>query len=300
MALKAYTYTAQQLGLKELPPGKLRLGGFDSTRNHNEADVFIVPCDIRHLSEQAIAELPYLKGNEARHAFYCISDRPTRTLGLPAITFRADCNAALKSVEPSTIPWPWPVNPTRDIDRFAHEPRQGFKYDVCFVGWNSTPLTREAVDSCQNLTGYFALANQFYGTWETEQRTQLLKEKRFEFLDSMHNSRLSLCARSIAVGVVRYRFYEALAMGRIPVHINDGECLPFQNKIDWDKCRLKIPEHEVGKTGAILREWLDHHTDKEILERGNYGKEMWQTWLDGSKWDELFGFCASERLAGHL
>lgn len=303
MSLKTYTYTAAECGLNELPPGRLRLGGFEPTRHPQEADVYIVPCDIRHLTNERIWQLPYLKGNENRHALFCISDQPLRILRLPAIIFRADCNASLQKAEPTTIPWPWPVNPKRDIDRFAHEPREGFKYDVCFVGWNSTPLTQRACESVQRsgvLSNFVELNNEFYGTWETRQETGKLEHYRNLFLDVMHNSRLSLCARSIAVGVVRYRFYEAMAMGRVVVHINDGECLPFSNKIDWDKCRIRVPESQVGNVGPFLRKWLDDHTDRDLLERGLYAKAMWQTWLDGSKWDDLFGYCVTERLAGHL
>lgn len=298
----AYTYTAKECGLDKLPLGTLRLGGFEPTDNPHAADVFIVPCDIRHITNQQIYNLPYLQGHERQHALFCISDQPTRVLGIPAIIFRADCNKTIMEGDPSTISWPWPVNPTGDIDRFCHPPREGFKYDVTFVGWNSTPLTKQVCEACEGagLKTYFSLASEFYGTWETQQRTELLEKKRFEFLNAMHNARLSLCARSIAVGVVRYRFYEAISMGRIPVHFNDGAYLPFQSKIDWDKCSIRIPEALAPHAGRLIREWLDCHSDQDILERGAYGRAMWETYLDGAKWDQLFGDCARERLSnGH-
>lgn len=298
--MKAYTYSALEVGLSKLPPGTLRLGGFESTQDPKQADVFIVPCDIRHLTDAFIFSLPYLKGNEKRHALFCISDQPNRALGFPAISFRADCNQSLMQKDPSTISWPWPV---KDLKEWAHPPKGGFQYDVCFVGWNSTPLTQIAcgsVSAQSRLKSRIQLNSEFYGTWETKRETEKLEHFRSLFLESMHYSRLSLCARSIAVGVVRYRFYEALSMGRIPVHINDGAWLPFQNQIDWDRCSLAIPESRADQTGEILADWINLHSDEEILARGLYGREMWDRWLNGAKWDDLFGWCAKERLEGRL
>jgi len=36
------------------------------------------------------------------------------------------------------------------------------------------------------------------------------------------------------------RFYELLASGRIPVHIDTGDPLPFENEIDWDQCIVNV------------------------------------------------------------
>lgn len=301
--MKSYTYTAIELGLKKLPPGELRLTGFEKTTDPSQADVFIIPCDLRHVTNEQIRRLPYLSGNEARHAVLCVSDRWDRCLGLPFISFRCDACKGIVAGDPTTIPWAWPVNPQHDIDRFNHPPRDGFKYDVCFVGWASTPLTNVACQSVKDtrgLSSFFELNREFYGTWESNHDTEKIEHYRFLMLDTMHNSRLSLCARSIAAGVVRYRFYEAMAMGRVPVHLNDHRVLPFARQIDWDCCSIHIPEKDAPRTGEILRTWLDHHTDGEILEMGQYGRKAWEVWLAGEKWEELFGWCAKERLAGRL
>jgi hypothetical protein len=301
--MKAYTYTASECGLKRLPPGTLRLGGFEPTTNPAEADVFIVPCDIKHLTNAQIHALPYLAGHEARHALFCIHDQPSRVLGLPAIIFRADANAGILAGDPTTIPWPWPVNPKGDIDAYIPLLRDGFTYDVTFVGWNSTPLTEkacEAVAAHPNLSTFIKLNSEFYGTWESRNDVEKVVNFRNLFLARMQESRLSLCARSIAAGVVRYRFYEAMAMARIPVHLNDHAALPFAKEIDWDKCAIHVDEGSVENLGRILRGWLDEHSDREILERGTYGRAMWGKWLDGRKWDDLFGYCAMERLAGRM
>jgi len=53
--VRSYHYAASQLGLNELPLGELRLAGFEHTENPSEADCFVVPCDIRYLSDKQLA-----------------------------------------------------------------------------------------------------------------------------------------------------------------------------------------------------------------------------------------------------
>ncbi len=295
---KSYHYTAEQCGLKALPPGELRLGGFERTDNPDETDVFVVPCDIRYLTNAQILGLPYMQGNERRHAMMMISEKPERYIGMPAIIFRADANKGIMAHDPTTVPWPWPV---KDLKKYVGLPESGFKRDVCFVGWNSTPLTEQvcrAVQEFDGLKSFIQLNGEFYGTWETNNDIDKLEYYRTLFLNMMCESRLSLCARSIASGVVRYRFYEALSMGRIPVHFNDNAALPFTDRIDWDKCSLHFPESCASNTGRLLRTWLGQHDDAEIVERGLYGREMWERWLNGKDWDRLFGEVVKEKLVG--
>ena len=294
--MKFYCYTVTQLGLGKLPPGELRLAGFERTENPSEADCFVVPCDIRYLSDKQIRALPYLNGNESRHVMFANSEQPKRYLGIPAIIFRGDVNKDVMRRDPTTVPWSWPVD---DLKVWSEIPASGFLYDVCFVGWNSTPLTMTACESVKRHAGlksYFQLNTEFYGTWETNQETDKLKYYRHLFLSTMKQSRLSLCARSIPTGVTRYRFYEALSMARIPVHFNDNAALPFADRIDWDRCSIHIPEKDAERCGEILRVWLDSYDDTNVIARGEYGRAMWERYLDGRKWDDLFAEVVRERL----
>ncbi len=297
--MKYYRYSAKELGLTELPPGELRLAGWEITGNPGEADAFVVPCDFRYLSATQIAALLHLAGNVERHALFMIAEQPRRTLGIPAIIFRSDCNKGVVRGDPTTISWPWPV---KDLAEWTPIPEGGFQYDICFVGHNSTSLTGAVCQSVQQtggLTSFIQINPEFYGSLETRNDPRLA-ELRQLFLETMQKSRLSLCARSIPEGVVRYRFYEAMSMARIPVHFCDGAYLPFQNKVDWDRCSIHLPEAAAPVAGDLLRTWLDLHSDADIIERGKYGRAMWERWLDGRKWDELFAECVTERLVGRM
>jgi hypothetical protein len=102
-------------------------------------------------------------------------------------------------------------------------------------------------------------------------------------------------------GVVRYRLYEQMSMGRgLPVHICDNAVLPWADRIDWDICTVSVPEAKVDNVGLLLVEWLAQHSDAEIRERARYGQAMFETWLHRDKWNELFGIAVRERLEGKI
>jgi hypothetical protein len=289
--MKAYTYTASELGLPSLPDGQLRLAGFEPTRNPQEADAFIVPTLMQYIGKDKLLNLPYLRGNERRHVMFNIGEWMGVYLGIPAIMFRCDMTKKLKSHDPTALAWPWPV------ENLGEWMGEHLRRDVVFQGWVSTPLTDVVCDSVLTnsaLSTHIQRHKGFFG-YEPDgaERTKLLRRT---FLETLASSRLSLVARSIPEGVVRYRLYESLSMGRVPVHLCDGCVMPFADRIDWDSCVLTIAEKDAPQAGEIIEDWLCRHSDADIRERGLYGRRMWETWLDSSKWDDLFALVVREKL----
>jgi len=293
--MRAYYYTPQECGMSEFPSGLLQLSGFESTNNPDDADVFVVPPIMMFVGRDNLLNLPYLKGNETRHVMFNVADWIDIGLGIPAIMFRCDTTQHLLEIDPTVVAWPWPVEDLGDwMDR-------SFEYDVVFQGWVSTPLTDVVCDSVVNTKGlnsYIKRHNFFYG-YQDESKPET-QELRRTFLETLAASRLSLVPRSIPAGIVRYRFYEAMSMGRIPVHFCDRCVLPFVDRIDYDVCSIHIQESESAHAGEIIADWLAKHDDDEIRERGAYGREMWKKWFDSNKWSELFSIVVKERLSDYL
>jgi hypothetical protein len=273
--------------MNEFPEGLLKVDGFTPTNYYQEADIFVVPPNMYKVGYDYLRNLPYMKGNEHRHVMLNISEWYT-IMHIPAIMFRCDCTKGVLANDPSTIAFPWPV------DNLVQWMARPFKRDVVFQGWNSTPLTWEmckSVDRRPNLKTYLRLNDNFYGHVEKDKR-----RLRVTFLESLATSRLSLVPRSEIRGIVRYRFYEAMSMGRIPVHACDNCVMPFADRIDYSRCSITIPEKDIFKTGQIIEEWLQEHSDEEICEMGHYGREMWDRWLNRENWNSIFGEIVRERL----
>ncbi len=68
------------------------------------------------------------------------------------------------------------------------------------------------------------------------------KRSTFTFLNNMIESNYIFCVRG--TGNFSVRFYEALAMGRIPVLFNTDSMLPLKDEISWNDHILIIDKHD--------------------------------------------------------
>lgn len=286
--MRVYYYTPADLGVKEFPPGHMRLAGAEAVTDPKRADVFVLPPILHHFKPQ-LARLPYLAGAEPWHVFWNLADDYLEQFQMPALFLRAEATKEIVAASPTTRGWPWPVD-----DLYASF--ESFDLDVVFQGWASTPLTNAVVESVRNtpqLRAHLELHDFFYGYHDTE---PAYAHYRASFIDTLRRSRLSLVPRSIKQGVIRYRFYEALSAGRVPVHFCDGRVLPWADRIDYDRCSLHIPEAKAPYAGEIIAAWLADHSDEQIREMGEYGRAMWLRWLDPREWDHRF----TEAVQGHF
>lgn len=304
--MKEYRYMPEEAGLKEFAPGHIRLTGFTETRDPSAADVFVLPVDICHVTNEQIIHLPYLAGNVNRHVFFSISEFPKRVLPFDgAIVFRTDNCKQIAEVNPSTITWAWGVD---DLIDYMPLPEGGFRFDVCFQGWRSTELTDRACESIQRagLKAHIAISDRFHGHIETDATNgiagaaELRDSLRASFLKTMSESRLSLCPRSKPEGVARWRLYEAMSMGRVTAHLCDGFVPPLPDKINWAKCELRIAEREVDRCGQIIGEWLLLRDDNNLIERGQYARAAWNEWLCSSRWEGNWARLIKERLSHYV
>lgn len=292
--MKQYVYSAQQMGIAALPSGLMRLHGIDQTSDPMQADIFVVPATLRDLGPERFRNLPFLNsGKERRHVAWNVADDMTVHYPCGPLYLRCEAVKSLVDRCPTVRGWPWPVD-----DLYA--PFAGFDYDVVFQGWASTDLTNIVCDSvaaysqAKGELNYRITKHRFFFGYHYHDPAYA--HWRESFIDTLRRSRLSLVPRSIPAGVIRYRFYEALSAGRVPVHFCDGRVLPWAHKIDYSKCSLHIPESDAHGAGEIIAEWLRSHSDKQIREMGDYGRAAWLRWLDPRKWDQRFSEAVQEWL----
>ena len=105
------------------------------------------------------------------------------------------------------------------------------------------------------------------------------KEKsREDYYNNIINNTYTFCCRG--VGNFSVRFYETLALGRIPV-LFDTDCkLPLEGKIDWsrhcviivEKSRLTLDEQIINFHKALS------NVDFEILQVNN--RKLWKLYLE--------------------
>lgn len=111
-------------------------------------------------------------------------------------------------------------------------------------------------------------------------KTKLEKEKTTqEFYENMYNNPYVVCLRG--VGNFSVRFFETLAVGRIPILINTDCKLPLENIIDWTKHCLIINNNTRGR--ALGQQILDYHNSMSLTDFNDIqhrNRLLWQDSLE--------------------
>mgnify|MGYP001585905296 CR=1 FL=1 len=295
MTLKAFTYEPKHVGWLNFSDESLRLPGTNKVDDPAQADIFIMPASLQHFrgpNIELLKKLPYMANREERHVFFDCSDFD-HVYNLKCMFIRCNLKKFMKDADTNSISWPWPVDDFNDI---AVPPIEGFKYDVSFHGWNSRWERTASIASViehSNLKSDTAVYTDFYGYVHRDNRPEA-NRRMAAYKNSLWQSRISLCGCSIP-GVFPYRFFEAMSASRIPLLICSDYNLPWQNKIDWDKCTIKIESTQAGSAAKIIRDYLDKVTDIELIERGKYGRDMFMEWLYREDWPSLMTRAVEER-----
>ena len=94
----------------------------------------------------------------------------------------------------------------------------------------------------------------------------------------MFNNAYNFCIRG--VGNFSVRFYETLAVGRIPILLNTDCRLPLSNAIDWKKHCVILDENIET---SLEQQIIDFHnslseTEFEALQKSN--RDLWLSHLN--------------------
>ncbi len=126
-----------------------------------------------------------------------------------------------------------------------------------FIGSTTTHTTRKRIvelyDTCYDSGKHWGL--------ETND-----PEFRKKYIETLGNSKFSLCPRG--TGISSVRTFESMAMGSFPVFIADGYEPPMKDVIEWDRISVSIPENFVDKIDTILSGTkLDHEYMNEVYTK---------------------------------
>lgn len=288
--MRQYIYQPSDIGRDAWPAGELRLDGIERTLDPAEADVFVCPgglTSFRHQSE--LDAFPFMAGRENRHVFFhCADDE--MLYGRPCMFIRCNAQTRFLNVDVNTIAAPWPVE---DYAECIDVPERGFKYDVSFQGWMWSEPRKQSAEGClrSNLICDFAGYSDFTGYIFNEPEG---RRRRSEFRRSMRESRIALCPESIP-GHFPYRFWEAMSAGRVPLLVGTGQMFPFAKYIPYHEFTLSCSAERAGWAGTIAREFIDTHSDDQIIEMGRQARHYWDLWLNSVRWPELMAISVRDK-----
>lgn len=278
---EAHGFAEPRFNWEEMP-------GFEATENPAEAEVFVVRQRLSWLTDEQVASLPYLDGNEYRHVFFDLADNFHLYPTGHAMQFRGCADRPMVEAQPGIVPIAWPV------EDFGHLTDFDWQYDVSFQGQHNA-LADKAMRSCEEagLSCHFNPTEKFWPHIRNED-PERGKQLWGSFRENIRSARISLCPRTLDRGVVRYRLYEAMTMKRGSVLIGDACLLPFPEWIDWDKIVLRIPESEVEHSGQMVRDWLASR-EGQLDRIGEYARGVWLAILDRRQYGNMISATVRQR-----
>ncbi len=126
----------------------------------------------------------------------------------------------------------------------------------------------------EQLNTNFVLRESYRAGAQTEVDKQKTTQ---EFYDNIYDNAYTFCSRG--VGNFSVRFYETLAVGRIPILLNTNCRLPLPDIIDWKRHCVIVEE---SKKESLEEQILAFHNSKtevefETLQKQN--RELWENHL---------------------
>jgi hypothetical protein len=131
-----------------------------------------------------------------------------------------------------------------------------------------------------NLSGNASLECDFIlrGQYRAGIRTSEEKETTTsEFYNNIRNNMYTFCLRG--TGNFSVRFYETLALGRIPVLIDTDCRLPFADTINWNDHCVIIPESESDSIAERIINFHTEHSEERLISIQNENRNIWKNYL---------------------
>ncbi|WP_308992639.1 exostosin family protein [Mariniflexile litorale] len=124
------------------------------------------------------------------------------------------------------------------------------------------------------LKTHFVLRNNYRAGVQAEFDKQKSTE---EFYNNIFNNVYTFCSRG--VGNFSVRFYETLAVGRIPVLLNTDCRLPLKDSIDWSKHIIILDVHKKDSLEKQIMAFHNSKSNETFQELQKNNRKLWETHL---------------------
>lgn len=101
-----------------------------------------------------------------------------------------------------------------------------------------------------------------------------------EFYQNINDTDYTICIRG--TGNFSARFYETLAMGKIPIFINSDCVLPFSDVIDWKKHLIWIEQNEIFEIEDKILKFHNSLSVKKFQKIQKENRKLWEKYFQFS------------------
>jgi hypothetical protein len=99
-----------------------------------------------------------------------------------------------------------------------------------------------------------------------------------EYLSNIHDNPYTFCMRG--GGNFSVRFYDTLAMGRIPILIDTDCSLPLFGIINWDEHILRIKVSDINQLALKLSKFHNNLTPQQFKDLQVRNRRLWQEYFN--------------------
>lgn len=199
---------------------------------------------------------------------YCAGILPIRSKGdLPVISFCGRSASPIEPWDPLAL-WRWVRK--RILKRQRQDSYLTLRMRAMEV------LRKEA-----NVLTKFVVSSKFWGGLGDSAATAPIEDRRTaraRYLNNMLDSDYVLCVRG--AGNFSMRVYEALCLGRIPVLIETGGALPFEDEVDWSEFSLRVNEENLPNLGKALASFHKSISDSKFREMQLAARQFWEGFIE--------------------
>lgn len=245
-----WIYTAGDFGFTNYIPKSttFRLGGFKSKLDANN---FIIPSFI---NDPYLAQIP--EG-------FSVLEKNKK----PSIGFVGHAQSGLQKLFKERIGH-FKINLKRSLGKITAD-KQDFYPSSIKRAFYLSILAKD-----NRLETNFILRNNYRaGAVSDEDKQKSTKE----FYENIFNNAYTFCSRG--VGNFSVRFYETLAMGRIPILLNTDCKLPLEFKIDWSKHCLIIEESELDIMPNKILDFHNEISNEDFKAIQSNNRKLWENKL---------------------
>ncbi len=248
-----------------------------TVKSPEDADFILFPEYLDALLDQVgvkgarlfLQELPFFKDYEEKHLFFSNHDNAV-PLGFTSVFFQTSVNRFNRDPHVAAIPYP----PEWTNDELLHFELSRIRYLTSFNGNIASSLIRSelvlAVLQEQRLSVF---ADPLPG-FHCHQSEEVQQARRLSYLQTLAESLTVLCPRG--EGLNSIRFFESMALGRIPVLVSDSCLLPFEDDINYSECTFKISEADIPRAGTILADWIAASGEERLLGMCRRARAVWE------------------------
>lgn len=130
------------------------------------------------------------------------------------------------------------------------------------------------IQDCEAIESQFIFRDKYRAGVKTKEdriKTTL------DFFDNIKNSHYVFCMRG--GGNFSVRFYETLAMGRIPLFIDTDCILPLNALIDWNNYCVIVNDDEISTMNQKLLHFHSSQDDKQFVALQKNNRILWEDYL---------------------